>query len=328
MELKHSLHPHAFKVLNYCRSIINLNANDEEYQKGKPYDSDEDYLSHLEAIFLVRLQLLDTQEELPLRVTKLELDLEKSKLEVAEKTLRSLQDALEELESFMRCRLGLSPKGPKGDPDKKTSLESKNGRYLPRLVRLMTLLALDEREQNAFIYIILHNIGTNFPSRSQRYDGRGMLRNMAMLTNMTSKQTLTFLGPERTHIKESLFELEDTLLSDFAGVTFKMSKEVLTALLGGQLSADQFLAIEQTALATVLTEEGMSPLQPVSQKNKVEIMDEEKNKENDDDQLLAQLEQSIKQQEVEPNKKRKKNRYMMEEKKSNELIPFLKMMIM
>ena len=138
--------------------------------------------------------------------------------------------------------------------------EPKQKYYLPRLERLAQRLKLTEKEKTAFQYIILHNIGIKFPSNQRSYDGRGMLRNMAIIGNMSSREVLNFLSPNRKHMKDGLFEAsDDALCFEFSGTTFKMSKDTLSAIMGCKLTSEQFLAVDNTTLGQLLIDEGVSP---------------------------------------------------------------------
>ena len=117
---------------------------------------------------------------------------------------------------------------------------------------------MTEKEKTALQYIILHNIGIKFPTNQRAFDGRGMLRNMAIIGNMSSREVLNFLSPNRKHMKDGLFEAsDDALCFEFSGTTFKMSKETLSAIMGCKLTSEQFLAVDNTTLGELLIEEGV-----------------------------------------------------------------------
>eukprot|EP00494_Astrolonche_serrata_P025753 UN26014 len=151
------------------------------------------------------------------------------------------------------------------------AVENKEKCFVPRLVRLCKKLKLTKKESTALEFIILHNIGIHFPPGTKNYDARGMLRNMARVSNMTSKEVLNFLSPHKRWIKDDLFSRDEDFLSyDFSSQVFRMRKEVLSALMGGILTQEELMAIEGTALAEVLEEEGYVPLKVSSPKPKDE----------------------------------------------------------
>merc|ERR1719361_2180804 len=148
----------------------------------------------------------------------------------------------------------------KSTDSSKSSNGSNSDSYMPRLERLSRKFQLTEKEKTALQYLIMANIGITFPTNQRSYDGRGMLRNMAIISGMSSREVLNFLAPNRKHMKDCLFEASDDALSyEFSGTTFKMSKETLSAIMGCKLTSEQFLAVDNTTLGELLVEEGVSP---------------------------------------------------------------------
>ena len=79
---------------------------------------------------------------------------------------------------------------------------------------------------------------------------------MAIIGNMSSREVLNFLSPNRKHMKDGLFEAsDDALCFEFSGTTFKMSKETLSAIMGCKLTSEQFLAVDNTTLGELLKQE-------------------------------------------------------------------------
>jgi hypothetical protein len=218
-----------------------------------PFASDEEYFAHVEAIFITRLQLQDAQESAPFQMAILGAAKRRSEEEISSlnELIKKLNQSLVSLETSLEERLQMHN-------DRKLECVESLPR-LPRLVRLLPKLKVSKAEELAIQYVVLHNVGTHFPPPDSRSERRGMLRNMASLCGLTSKQVLDFIGPSRIHIQDGLFGLDESFSSEFSGVFFKMSKEVLSALLGGTLTPDEFLSIEQTQLGQVLAEEGFAP---------------------------------------------------------------------
>ena len=210
---------------------------------------------------------------------------------------QGLSSLLTQLQNLMKLRLSQSKSIPKnGDNSNGDSNDKKNDYYEPRLERLATKLKLTEKEKTCLQYIILHNIGIKFPANQRSFDGRGMLRNMAIIGDMSSREVLNFLSPNRKHMKDGLFEAsDDALCFEFSGTTFKMSKETLSAIMGCKLTSEQFLAVDNTTLGELLIEEGVcvsnlpsssSPRNSTIKKSKFNLNN---NKGSDDDDVFALL---------------------------------------
>ncbi len=170
------------------------------------FRSDEEYLVHLEAIFLTRLQLQNARESAFVKLTELGSGSARSEVASLNVILLDLSTSLQHLETTLAQRLA-------------AELPAKS--RLPRLERLVRKLQVTRHEELAIQYIVLHNVGTHFPPPDSRYgtlsaawpdlavewypytryERRGMLRNMALLCNMTSREVLDFLSPNRAHIK-------------------------------------------------------------------------------------------------------------------------------
>ena len=59
----------------------------------------------------------------------------------------------------------------------------------------------------------------------------------------------------REHMKQGIVEMDTDFCKDFSEVGLKMPHVVMIALSGGALAVDQFLRIDNTALAEVILEE-------------------------------------------------------------------------
>eukprot|EP01083_Nonionella_stella_P073466 198656_1 len=217
-----------------------------------PFKSDEEYLEMLEAIFLLRNQLTMTRDMLQTNfITFIKWRQNTADLNTI---VANLETVHIQLMAQMERRL-VPTDETKGEAQESSKL------FRPRIVRLCESLELTKKESDALGFIILHNCGINYPPPSQQYEKRGTLRNMAVLCGMNSVEVLNFLSPARKHIKDGLFQCEDdTFCLEFSSQTFKMSKEVLSALMGASLTAEEFLRIDKTALSAVLISEGFDPL--------------------------------------------------------------------
>jgi hypothetical protein len=135
-------------------------------------------------------------------------------------------------------------------------IKAKISQKPPRAARLASKLGLSEKEMIALLFIVLHHVGTRFPPVSEGYSGRGMIRNMALFADLSSVETLAFLSSNRPHMKQSLIQMNEEFMSfEFSDQTITMSKAALFALLGGCLSEEEFLSIDNTSLHDVMLEE-------------------------------------------------------------------------
>jgi len=215
-----------------------------------PFKSDQEFLSIVEAKLITEYTLLEaegklTTDYLQLRWQNLVWNgTDKKNLEGS---LLSLRTLVVKITEKTKERLEIT--------------KTTKGAYVPRLVRLAERFNLNEKELTCLSFIVMHNCGINFPPPNKAYSKRGLLRNMALLADMTPKDVLDFLSPERPHMKDKIFTVEDDCLTyDFASQNFIMTKEVLTAIMGGKLSATQYLSLDKTALADILVEDGFKPV--------------------------------------------------------------------
>eukprot|EP01083_Nonionella_stella_P096037 269781_1 len=276
------------------------------------FRSDDEYLALLESIFTIFFLVYDSRETLSRNFLGFLDKVNEDDLKQKRNVYDGLSSLLVQLQNLMTQRLSSND-----DPNY----------YSPRLERLATKLALTDKEKTAFQYIILHNIGIKFPFNQRSYDGRGMLRNMAIIGNMSSREVLNFLSPNRRHMKDGLFEAsDDALCFEFSGTTFKMSKETLSAIMGCKLTSEQFLAVDNTTLGELLIEEGVSPTNLPSASSprhstvKIEVSDNDNNGDTDqNDDVFALLKTLAIKDEEEDDKEEEDAK--AEEK--NEISPYL-----
>eukprot|EP00485_Elphidium_margaritaceum_P014580 CAMPEP_0202732188 /NCGR_PEP_ID=MMETSP1385-20130828/187527_1 /ASSEMBLY_ACC=CAM_ASM_000861 /TAXON_ID=933848 /ORGANISM="Elphidium margaritaceum" /LENGTH=1162 /DNA_ID=CAMNT_0049398495 /DNA_START=24 /DNA_END=3510 /DNA_ORIENTATION=- len=224
------------------------------------FTSDDEYLNLLESIFTIFFLSYDSRETLSRNFLGYLDQVTEHDIQTKRNIYEGVHSLLTQLQNLMELRLSQSKPG--NDTNTNESAEQKNNEhqilYEPRLERLASRLHLTPKEKFALQYIILHNIGVRFPSNQRSFDGRGMLRNMAIIADMSSREILNFLSPNRKHMKDGLFEASDDALSfEFSGTSFKMSKETLSAIMGCDLTSEQFLAVDNTTLGELLIEEGV-----------------------------------------------------------------------
>jgi len=131
--------------------------------------------------------------------------------------------------------------------------------HLPRLERVASKLGLSPSETHALQFIVLHNLGAEFDDSSIEYAARALSTNLQRCAGLTPRELLDFVDPSRTHMEQGLVEVDEGFEGTFRGQNYKMPREALAALLGGRLAPDEFLKIDNTALAEVLQEDGVPP---------------------------------------------------------------------
>lgn len=134
----------------------------------------------------------------------------------------------------------------------------------PRLVRLAEKLELTRQEVRAWMCIVLGCIGVSGPADSvqdhlQMAAGLGRRSEMYTLREFAGFDTpadlLHFLSPSKPLMKQGLLEVDDEFSVNYSDSKFRSPREVLKALYGGAITLDEFMTVDGTALAEVLSEE-------------------------------------------------------------------------
>lgn len=134
----------------------------------------------------------------------------------------------------------------------------------PRITRLAERLELNPKELRAWVCIILSCTGVYGPSDSMQslirhimsFKGRSelwMLREFAGFDS--GAELLQFLSPGNAIMKQGLLEVDDEFSTSYSDCKFRAPREVLKALYGGHITLDEFMTVDGTALADVLSEE-------------------------------------------------------------------------
>lgn len=155
----------------------------------------------------------------------------------AEKTLESVLAKRADLETSLRNLL---------------ENNTKKGVLGSRLMRLANRLELTEKETTALAFVLVH--GTASPT-SKYLESRPAMVNIREFARMSAREFLRFTSKERAHVKQGIVEIDDGFTKDFSEAAYKMPHEVMLALSGATLSTDEFLRVDNTALAEVLLEE-------------------------------------------------------------------------
>jgi SpoVK/Ycf46/Vps4 family AAA+-type ATPase len=134
----------------------------------------------------------------------------------------------------------------------------------PRLVRLAERLQLNEKELRAWVCIILSCTGVYGPADSMQslmrqimsFKGRSELYVLREFAGFESgAELLQFLSPGNAIMKQGLLEVDDEFSTSYSDCKFRAPREVLKALYGGHITLDEFMTVDGTALADVLSEE-------------------------------------------------------------------------
>ncbi|ELR12202.1 ATPase, AAA domain containing protein [Acanthamoeba castellanii str. Neff] len=201
------------------------------------FRNDEEFLEWVEALFLLQRLRVDCREEL--RKGLLAHSSFTMRAQHVDAMLDDVQALHERLERLCEVRLSKCPQPP-------------------RLLRLATKLELSAKELKALEYILLCNIGKDFPpptALNSNLDNRNLAHKVGVYAQMNNRELLDFFRPTRLHMKQGLFEVDDEYSTQFNSHFLVMSPEVMRALSGCSLSTDEFFKIDKTALAEVLMEE-------------------------------------------------------------------------
>jgi SpoVK/Ycf46/Vps4 family AAA+-type ATPase len=120
---------------------------------------------------------------------------------------------------------------------------------LPRIIRLAERLGLSPKERRALEYMLIHAVGNDLSVLDDE------IKDAALFAGMEPAEAYEFLRPDRLHMREGLFEVENAPGASHFRRDFRVSPELLKALAGGQLSDEESLKIDGTTLAAVLAEE-------------------------------------------------------------------------
>eukprot|EP00898_Chlorokybus_atmophyticus_P008869 jgi/Chlat1/8984/Chrsp94S00697 len=212
-----------------------------ERQPGSNY-SDSDYVKDLEATFLLLHYAFECEDALQRAALMHDKDSCEERLQNLETTIGNLRTLMTTLRGKIEEWVAACERAP-------------------RLHRLCHALELTPTETRAIQFLLVHNIGCEFPpaASSSAFQSRGVIRNMAKFSSMSPAEVLWFLRGSRPHMKQSVLELDSELSLDYAGQNVNIPAEVMGAVLGNALNADEFLKIEGTCLADILREDGFDP---------------------------------------------------------------------
>ncbi|CCW66714.1 unnamed protein product [Phytomonas sp. Hart1] len=157
----------------------------------------------------------------------------RSRLKLLEQAVPCIQAITGILRHHTRCRLALmSPR--------------------PRVQRVGSRLHLSPKEVDTLTFLLLCHCGAmlcasiNVPQTPLA---------LAHQMNLTPKELMWFLNEHRPHMKQGLITSDARQRNGFIDCHVAMQQEVVTALTGDDLTEEQLIKLERTALAEVLNEE-------------------------------------------------------------------------
>nr|CCC53939.1 putative AAA ATPase, fragment [Trypanosoma vivax Y486] len=124
----------------------------------------------------------------------------------------------------------------------------------PRVIRLSTKLELHPHEVTALTYLLVCHCGSVWPLNSG-ISGSISPAAVALNTELSSFQLMHFLADYREHMKQGVVQTDVKTKTSFTECRLAIPQEVIAALSGDNMSQDQLIKLEKTALAEVLFEE-------------------------------------------------------------------------
>eukprot|EP00128_Syssomonas_multiformis_P006081 Colp12_sorted_trinity150504_noHs@26340 len=196
-----------------------------------PFASDQELFDHYIAYYFLKNDALQTQTNLAtegakVRTTSKEANYEGSRvrIEVLARLTGHLQDVI----------------------TKKKALMSKP----PRVSRLAEKWKLSPKEENAIIYVCVATLTQSMPRTHYLPQFATALMDMC---DMSWLETMHFLSAKRQHLKENLFDYFESERPLTNSLTVK--QEIAYALLGLDLTSEQLIKLDRTALAELFEED-------------------------------------------------------------------------
>ncbi|ORC84312.1 AAA ATPase [Trypanosoma theileri] len=127
-------------------------------------------------------------------------------------------------------------------------------RMSPRIVRVAQKFRLQQHELTALIYLLVCHCGSLWPLN---YSGGGALTPAAVAyhNELNSFQLMHFLADYREHMKQGVVTTDVKNKSSFMDSKLAIPQETIAALSGDNLSEEQLIKLEKTALSEVLLAE-------------------------------------------------------------------------
>jgi SpoVK/Ycf46/Vps4 family AAA+-type ATPase len=207
-----------------------------------PFSGDLDYLNTVEVLCDLKHRVLEGRENLRNHLIQGANPRGSAGAGIDPDRLQALLRALERVRSLLDARI------------RARLAAAREPRALPRLERVARRLGLSDREIAAVQYMVLRHAGI-------RREMEDSIRFLVLFADLSPVELLEFVDPARLHMKQGLFDLESRLSPSRLDSDFRMADEWVKALCGGTLTGEEFLKIDRTALAEVLSEEpGFRPV--------------------------------------------------------------------
>ncbi|KAL0484135.1 AAA family ATPase [Acrasis kona] len=185
--------------------------------------------------------------------------------------LRMLTSTFDQIQSYINKRLDLTPEKSK-----------------PRIVRMCKELELTPKESKAVMLVLAAQCATDLAQFENNNVGP-----LAKFCGMDASEMLKFTDEQRNHIKQNLIQIDVSYRDALTSSVLKMPKEVMTALCGFTLSAEEFLKIDNTALSKVILEEEGSTGYTESAQQSSDLTNDRQQQQMTIDQELASLEEQL-----------------------------------
>jgi hypothetical protein len=207
-------------------------------ESSRHFDSDEACMASCELLLEIQQVMFDCEQALKERAItpgggSTEQELQDAILVV--ENLRSLSEKLHALHSS------------------RFSNDQNNDGVTNKVTRLRQLadgLKLTGQEVLAVAFIAMRNSGK---LGSEAYERRGVLRNMSLFARIGGRQLMSFVSPNRAHLKQGVFEIDDEFSpGGFESAIYRMPREVIKALYGGTLATSEVNTLDGTALGGIL----------------------------------------------------------------------------
>ena len=252
--------------------LIDYLKTQEIEKKVQKFTKDSEFIKLSEFIFILNSQKIFFKKQFLGEYLK-NVANEKEYLKNSEKLLNSITEIKKILKKNIEERLEVT---------------MKEESLFPRILRLSKKFQLSDKETEALLFIVISQSGILLPL----YDSSSEASAMGTHSEMTSEELMNFLSPNRQHIKQCIVEIDSTYRDTFSSSIVKLPKEVLHALVGGQLTASEFLKIDKTYLSDVLMEEPNFYIQGISDDNEIEI-DEKINLGSTEEEELKKFEKEL-----------------------------------
>ncbi|KAH9586287.1 ATPase [Trypanosoma melophagium] len=134
------------------------------------------------------------------------------------------------------------------------SIRLQKMRMSPRIVRVAQKFRLQPHELTALTYLLVCHCGSLWPLN---YSGSGALTPAALAyhNELNSFQLMHFLADYREHMKQGVVTTDVKNKSSFMDSKLAIPQETIAALSGDNLSEEQLIKLEKTALAEILLAE-------------------------------------------------------------------------